>query len=247
MLTNFRADLHIHTVLSPCAELEMLPGLIISAAEMAGLDLIAICDHNSCENTQAVIEASLASSIKVMPGIEVQTLEGVHILCIFENMDCALQMQNIVYRALPDLDMPDKQINEQLVVDSVDEFVNYCTKPIAMPVSIDLNTICIFAAELGGLIIPSHIDRHGSGLLDVLGYLPEDIQFDALELSANANLERIVFEHPEIAGQTFIRSSDAHWLWAIGEHPIVMRMLHRTLNEMKMAFNNKDGRSVEIA
>ncbi|MCS7240144.1 MAG: PHP domain-containing protein, partial [Candidatus Bipolaricaulota bacterium] len=50
----FRADLHIHSVLSPCGSLEMSPRRIVEEARKAGLDLIAVCDHNASANGQYV-------------------------------------------------------------------------------------------------------------------------------------------------------------------------------------------------
>jgi len=51
-----RADLHIHTCLSPCAQREMVPTAIVKRAKAAGLDMIGICDHNSAENAGATME-----------------------------------------------------------------------------------------------------------------------------------------------------------------------------------------------
>ena len=100
-LQGYAADLHIHTLLSPCAEIEMIPSLIVAAAVQAGLDVIGIADHNSCENAGAVISASKGSGVKVLPGMEVQSLEGVHLLCLFDRIEQAVQLQAIVYRSLP--------------------------------------------------------------------------------------------------------------------------------------------------
>lgn len=247
MLTEFKADLHIHTLLSGCAELQMLPSLIVTAAQLSGLDLIAICDHNSCENAEAVIRVSTSSSVKVLPGMEVQTLEGVHVLCIFDNMESAISMQETVYNALPDIHLSDEKAGEQIIVDDADEFVGLCHRPISMPTSMELERIYAEAFELGGIIIPSHIDKHGTGLLDVLGYLPEGSDFDAYELSANIESESAMMLYPDLKGKTMIRNSDAHWLSAIGERRTMLRMYHRTLKEMRMALRGQEGREAYIA
>lgn len=247
MLKEFRADLHIHTLLSGCAELEMLPGLIIMQAESAGLDIIAVCDHNSCENAGSVIKASQASSVKVLPGIEVQSVEGVHVLCIFENTETALKMQAEVYRALPDIRLSEDKASEQIVADENDELVSFCNMPIGMPTSLELEEICRIAGGLGAVVIPSHIDRHGTGLMDVLGYLPEGSDFDAYELSANTDLDSAVKVYPDLQDKSIIRGSDAHWLSAIGERQTILRIEHRTLDELRMALRKLEGRSARIA
>ena len=89
-IQRYQADLHIHTLLSPCGEIEMIPSLIIEAAARAGLDIIGIADHNSCENAGAVIEAAEGIGIKVLPGLEVQSLEGIHLLCLFDSIEQAI-------------------------------------------------------------------------------------------------------------------------------------------------------------
>jgi hypothetical protein len=92
-INRYEADLHIHTVLSPCGMVEMIPPLIVAAAQMAKLDIIGIADHNCCENAGAVIEAARESGIKVLPGMEAQSVEGVHLLCLFDELEAALAMQ----------------------------------------------------------------------------------------------------------------------------------------------------------
>ena len=94
-LNAYGADLHIHTLLSPCAELEMIPSLIIEMALMAGLDIIGIADHNSCENAAAVMEAGAGSAVKVLPGLEVQSVEGVHFLCLFDALDAGAAIAGV--------------------------------------------------------------------------------------------------------------------------------------------------------
>ena len=86
-LTELALDLHIHTVVSACAEIEMIPPLIVRRALELGLDLIAITDHNTAENVEAVQEAARGTALKVLPGMEVQTSEEVHILCLFDTSE----------------------------------------------------------------------------------------------------------------------------------------------------------------
>src|SRR5512136_136217 len=98
---KIRADLHIHTVLSPCAEVEMIPPLIVERALDAGLDLIAITDHNASANAAAVIDAARGTGLKVLPGIELQTREEVHLLCLFDSLEQLQTWQTEVDDALP--------------------------------------------------------------------------------------------------------------------------------------------------
>ena len=47
---RFNADMHVHSVLSPCGDIEMSPSAIVSQAKAKGLDIIGLTDHNSTLN-----------------------------------------------------------------------------------------------------------------------------------------------------------------------------------------------------
>ena len=122
-MTFYPADLHIHTVLSPCAEVEMIPPLIIQQAQLLGLTLIGIVDHNACLNAQAVIQAAEGTGITVLPGMELQTREEVHLLCLFDRMDAALQWQENVFQSLPKLKNNEEFFGPQYIVDREGEYI----------------------------------------------------------------------------------------------------------------------------
>jgi len=86
-LKLIRAELHVHTVLSPCAEIEMLPPLIVQEAVDREIQLIAITDHNATGNIAAVQKAAEGLPLTVLPGMELQTREEVHNLCLFETLE----------------------------------------------------------------------------------------------------------------------------------------------------------------
>lgn len=247
MLRAFSADLHIHTLLSPCGEIEMIPPLIVQSALSAGLDIIAITDHNSCENARAVIEAAEGSGLRVLPGLEVQSLEGVHLLCLFDTVEQAEMMQEAVYERLPDVELSERSMQEQMVVDSGANFVKYCTSPISLPTSMNIEEIFEKAYALEGLTIPSHIDRLETGLCGVLGMLPETPAFEAVEVSRNLSTSEARLRYPSIGNLPVFRSSDAHWLSAIGESRTMLYMKHRSVVEIRMACRGEGGRRVADA
>src|SRR5689334_21453276 len=118
-----RADLHVHTVLSPCADVEMIPPLIVQQALEKKLDLIAITDHNSSANVRAVQKAAQGTSLTVMPGMEVQSREDVHLLTLFETLDALEAWQAQVDTALPNLPNDTEYFGEQFIVDDTGEFI----------------------------------------------------------------------------------------------------------------------------
>jgi len=253
-MTPYQADLHIHTLLSPCGEIEMIPSLIVEAAKRARLDIIGIADHNSCENAGAVIEAAGGSGIRVLPGLEVQSAEGIHVVCLFDLLEQANELQEAVYAALPTPSPGGegwgegarwaKTFAEQIIVDSRDEFVGYCERHLSLPTSLSIDDLWERVEHLNGILIPSHIDRSGTGLCDILGMVPDEPDFPAVEISRNTTPLEARASYPSIGSRSIICNSDAHWLAAIGERRTTFHIEHRTVAEIRLACRSESGRRV---
>jgi hypothetical protein len=167
-----RADLHIHTVLSPCAEVEMIPPLIVERALEQHLDLIAITDHNASANVPAVIEAARATGVKVWAGIEAQTREEVHILCLFDTVRQVRALQAVLDLTLPHLPNRPATLGEQFIVDAAGDFVAREERMLLLSANIALEELVRQVNALHGIAIPAHIDRSENGLLPLLGLFP---------------------------------------------------------------------------
>ena len=89
-------DFHVHTLLSPCAEIEMTPHHIVMQAAEYGIQLLAVTDHNASANAVAAIQAGERYGIKVFPGMEVECREEAHIVVLFDNLK-----QQILLSKLP--------------------------------------------------------------------------------------------------------------------------------------------------
>ncbi len=238
------ADLHIHTLLSPCAEIEMIPRLIVEKSIAEGLDMIAITDHNSAENTRAVIQAARSSALKVLPGMECESVEGVHIICLFDDAADAESMQELVYSALPPLVNPAGKFGDQMVVTSDAEFVRYNERLLLAPTSLTIEDIAAAVSERSGFAIPAHVDRPGYGLFGVLGFMPEEPKFSAVEVSRRTKLDEARVKYPDLASLSVITSSDAHILSDIGICRTTFYIEHRSVVEIRMACEARDGRCV---
>ena len=176
------ADLHIHTVLSPCAEVEMIPPLIVRRARELGLGLIGITDHNSAENVAAVIEATEGSGVAVLPGIEVQTREEVHLVTLFDTAEQALTWQMEVYDHLPDLRNNEDHFGAQFVVDATGEYVRRNERFLLTSTDMSLEMVVAMVHDLGGLALPAHVDRPAFSLIANLGFVPPDLDVPAVEI-----------------------------------------------------------------
>lgn len=208
-----RFDLHIHSCLSPCAGLGMSPRAIAYRACAAGLDAIALCDHNSARNTPALRERCAAEGIACLFGLEIATAEELHALAIFDTTETALAMTAQVYAALPPrVNVPDV-FGEQPVVNADDEVEDLEPHLLSAPVSLAVREVADAVHKLGGLFIASHADRTVFSISSQLGVLAGDEGFDAMELTIHADPARWKQRFP---GLPVVCSSDAHELSDIG-------------------------------
>lgn len=243
MLQRIRADLHVHTCLSPCGELEMSPRKIVAKCMEEGLNAIAVCDHNTAENVIAVIRAARGQDLTVMPGMEIATSEEVHILGLFDEIEQALTLQGKVYGHM----LPGKNDEDlfgiQVVSNEFDEVEEIVDRFLIGGTTLPIETVVETIHDLGGLAIASHIDREVNSLLGQLGFIPENLAVDALEVSALGNAESIK-QIPGVDRYPIVRSSDAHRLSEIGRATTVFEVERLTIAEMRLAFMQMEGRSM---
>ncbi len=242
----YKGDLHIHTVLSPCAELSMGPQDIVRTALDHDLDIIAVTDHNSAQNVQAVLDAANGTSLLVIPGMEVYSREDAHIICLFETVEHALQFQEIVYEHLPEGENDPDWYGPQLVVDGNENIIKECSKLLGMPTSLRLGAIANFVLDLDGILYPAHIDRKANSLLHVLGFIPNDLPFPALEIAKTFEDASAQHGFLKRTPLSIIRSSDAHMIEQVGTKSTWYRMQEPTFAELRRAIYQKDGRLTSL-
>ncbi|UCE19195.1 MAG: PHP domain-containing protein [Gemmatimonadota bacterium] len=244
MLRTFRADLHIHTCLSPCADIDMSPSAILETAEQKGLDIIAICDHNSAENVAAAVRAASDRELTVLCGMEIASQEEAHIIALFDTPAEILELQRTVYAHLPKGMAVEMNVDDQIVVNEFDEVEGFNTKLLIGATDLSVHDIVDIVHNIGGLAIASHIDREMFSIVGQLGFIPEDLPLDAVEISANTPLEEARESFAMHGNFPMITSSDAHFLNDIGKVNTDFFMAEPTTEEMKKAFLNVDGSSV---
>ena len=184
----FKGDLHIHTCLSPCGELEMSPLRVVKESLAKGLDFIAICDHNSAENTGAAMRSGADLGIHVLPGLEINSLEEVHTLAIFDREEQAMRMQAIVYAGLQGTNRPDI-FGEQVVVNEFDEVERFNDRMLIASMQSGIDAIVREVHKLGGIVVASHVDRPSYSIISQLGFIPAGLELDAVEISSRSNIE----------------------------------------------------------
>lgn len=249
MLKKFKADLHIHTCLSPCAGEKMFPQRIIKQAKMSNLDIVGICDHNSAENVMTTQKIGQREKIAVIGGIEATSQEEVHILALFGNVKELFEFQEIIYEKLSGFN-DEKVFGKQLIINEDDEIIGSNDRLLIGATSLSLQKIVQTICSLGGLTIASHIDRGSFSIIAQLGFIPEGLLLDALELSPNYEHRTTCFAsrraNPELYGFPLVTFSDAHFLKDIGKSFTIFLMEEANIGEIKKALSGEDGRKVMI-
>ncbi|MBC7092576.1 histidinol-phosphatase [Candidatus Bipolaricaulota bacterium] len=239
----FRADLHIHSVLSPCASLAMSPRRIVAEARRAGLDLIAVCDHNAGENGRYVRRLA-GGTPAVLMGMEIQTEEEVELLAYFADEESCILLQEELYQYLPDIPCRPDLFGDQLVVNAEDEIVRQVPHLLLAPVALPLAEVVRRVELVGGLAIPAHVDRVPGGLLAVLGLFPEGEWPWAVEIAPWTSLAAAWAAWPALRGRPIFRASDAHIPEEIGRAWTELLLAEPSLAELRAAVRGEEGRAV---
>lgn len=213
-MRSLKADLHIHTVLSPCATLEMLPPFIVERALETHTQLIAITDHNSSANVPAVIKAAAGSDLTVLPGIELTTAEEIHVVCLFDTYAQLSELQEIVDQNLPNIPNNPDFFGIQLIVDSEGNYVDTEKRLLSNATRLSIGEAQKHVLRLGGLFIPAHVTREENGLLPRLGGIPPELDLSVLEIT-NISKSEAIHRYPYLKDFHLIPSIDAHDLDAI--------------------------------
>ena len=214
-----KADLHIHTCLSPCASLEMSPSLIADILISRGINIAAVTDHNSALNCPAFAQACAGKYFLPLFGIEVNSIEEAHLLCIFRSSDDALDFGSFIYEKIPDVKNDPERFGDQVYVDADENILGEVEKYLGSSVMLSMNEIMDEVYLRGGLFIPAHIDKPVFSVTSQLGFLPEE-NYSAVEVF-NASALTGSAAGPAIAKYRekycVITSSDAHFPDDIGK------------------------------
>ena len=239
----YKADLHIHSCLSPCGDLDMSPRAIVEKSIEKGMDIIAVCDHNSAENVGAAMRWGSQKGLYVLPGIEVSSREEVHSLAIFESEEQALQMQELIYRHLRGTNRPEV-FGDQVVANEFDEVEGFNDRLLIAATELGLEEIVRQVHTLGGVSIASHVDRESFSILGQLGFIPQHLELDALEISRNTGVDSARKAIKEAMEFTLVTFSDAHFLEDIGKAYTSFMLDAPTLGEIRMALKGENDRRV---
>ena len=211
-------DLHIHSCLSPCGDALMTPNNIVGMAFIKQLDAIAVCDHNSARNLPAVKAVADTMGVVLLPGMELTTREEAHMLCYFRDVETCMAFGEAIYAHLPPIPNREAFFGRQQVMNEQDEEIAVEERLLISALDLGFEECARLIHEAGGLCVPAHINRGANGVLGALGFLPEGVPYDALEVAR----ELPVPPGTPLAGRRILHSSDAHRLECILEPEVFL-------------------------
>lgn len=242
----YRADLHIHTVLSPCADLEMTPANIVKRAVETGLQIIGITDHNSTKNALLTKKLGEKAGLLVLTGAEITTKEEVHCLVFFETEEQLNLFQHCIDENITKIPNPDGHFGYQPVVDENDNITELVPHYLHAALKTGIGQLRELVKSMDGIFIAAHVDKPANGLFSQLGFIPPDLNPDGLEISKFSTVKDVV-EHYDLPPElTLIRNSDAHFINQIGEIYTGFQMDEMSFSEIRMALHLKQGRLTVI-
>lgn len=246
MFSEFAADFHIHTCLSPCAADEMIPFNILNMAKLLGTQILAICDHNSTRNLKTIMDLAKNYDILVIPGMEIQSAEEVHLLCLFSNLSKAQEWQEYVYFHLPDIKNNPKIFGHQWIVDAEGNILGEEERMLLNSTTLTVEEISRKVELLDGLLIPAHVDKNSFSLIGQLGFIPEGLNLSAIEFSRQISQREFKQKFSIDDKYTLITSSDAHSLKEMVFQKTFLYLKSLNFYEVMMALKGIEGRQVFI-
>lgn len=245
-MRTFLVDLHVHSLLSPCAEVEMTPHHIVLRAAEFGIDAIAITDHNASANVPAAIKAGERYGVKVFPGMEVECMEEAHIVVLFDTMKQLLAWQKIVDAKMNGLKNNAEKFGAQFVVDDDDNFLWEEERLLHAPLLLTAAEVVEKVNALGGIALAAHVDRSSYSIIGQLGFIEPDFGFTAAELSANGWRNNLQSRLQRLTGfLPSVTNSDAHNILDFVQGPKnLITASELSVAELKLALENVGGRSL---
>lgn len=207
----------------------MTPGNIVGMAAIKGLDVIALTDHNTCRNCPAAMAIGAQYGVMVIPGMEINTSEEVHAVCLFPTLEKALAFDSYVYERLMKFPNKETVFGRQLICNEEDEIIG--TEPNLLISSVDLSFDQLWdvVCSYDGIMFPAHVEKSANSLIANLGFVPPDSKFRTAELKNLKKLHEVRKGNPYLEGCRIISNSDAHYLEHINEPELTILVKERSV------------------
>lgn len=209
-MISLKFDFHLHSCLSPCGSDDMTPGDLAAMCALAGYDAVALTDHNSTANCPAFCAAAERLGLLGIPGMELTTVEEIHVICLLPDLAAAAEFGMLVGGRLCGGENRPEFFGRQLVMDAEDRLLWEERALLAGATDISVMEAAALAAGFGGVAYPAHIDRPAFSLISNLGLWMPEAGFPLVELSRCC--PPAFRQRPDLEGVPFLTGCDAHAL-----------------------------------
>ena len=225
-MSVYYCDLHIHSCLSPCGDDDMTPGNIVGMSCLNGLGIVALTDHNSVKNCPAFFKIAKDNGIIPVAGVELTTSEDVHVVCLFRDLDSALDFGEFIEKRRNRIENDPSIFGRQQIMDENDLAIGEEKYLLINSVNISLDEAFDETEKRGGVCYPAHIDRTSNGIISMLGDIPPEPRYTAFELNDIESLEGCLAGYPILRERKMVhvQSSDAHYLTDISERGFAIEL-----------------------
>ncbi len=213
-MNRYYYDFHIHSCLSPCGDNDNTPNNIAGMGVLAGLNIMALTDHNTCKNCPAFFVAAKRQGIIPIAGMELTTAEDIHVVCLFPELERAMEFDEAVSKRRILIENRTDIFGEQLLCDGDDNVIGYEEHLLTNATTISLEEAPSFVGSFGGICYPAHIDRSSNGVIAVLGTFPKMKGVNCAEFHNSEAIPMYTKEYG-LENHIAIVGSDAHYLWDI--------------------------------
>ena len=247
-MNRFRADLHTHTFLSPCGDIGMVPSFIVDTALRKGYDIIGITDHNSTVQAREIRRMVGDGEPYILCGAEITTREEAHCLAFADSEESLDALQRFMDDNLPPVPNNEEIFGYQLAVNAAEEVIYEAPWLLISALEKSIDEVAAFVSSIGGIFIPAHIDKQQNSVISQLGFIPPDLQYDALEISLGCDLEHFLTVNSWLRklDTAFVRSSDAHYPEDYCRAVTYFNMPSRSFEEIRKALHGVEGRGVSL-
>ena len=214
-MNRYYYDFHIHSCLSPCADNDMTPNNIAGMSAIAGLNIVALTDHNSSRNCPAFFAAAKKNGIIPVAGMELTTAEDIHVVCLFEHLEDAMSFNDEVDRQRIMIRNRTDIFGDQLIMNENDEAIGSEENLLTNATQIPIDAVPNLVKAHHGVCYPAHIDREANGIVSILGTFPEELDVFWAELHDIDSESAFRENFKALRNKRFLAGSDAHYLWDI--------------------------------
>ncbi len=223
-MNRYYYDFHIHSCLSPCAENDMTPNNIAGMATLAGLNIVALTDHNTTKNCPAFFEAAKANGIIPIAGMELTTSEDIHVVCLFEHLEQAMEFDQKVNEQRILIENRTDIFGDQLITDGDDNVIGTEKYLLSNATMLSVDDAYALVTNCGGICYPAHIDRESNGIVATLGAFPDSPPFSHAELHDFGKKQEYIDRFPILNNCMMLSGSDAHYLWDIRDKSVYFEL-----------------------